>query len=110
MKTLREICRGIAKTFGFIRDADEKIASNVAAAMRINVEQIKEYEKRFEPGPPEPDPMQEAAAQAGIDVTTIANALQEFADTLHRPEPLSHLANNWRKMHGLPMRRKRRRR
>lgn len=110
MKTLREICRGIAKTFGFIRDADEKIASNVAAAMRTNVEQIKEYEKRFEPGPPEPDPMQEAAARAGIDVTTIANALQEFADTLHRPEPLSHLANNWRKMHGLPMRRKRRRR
>ena len=44
MKTLREICRGIAKTFGFIRDADEKIASNVAAAMRTNVEQIKEYE------------------------------------------------------------------
>ena len=93
MKTLREICRGIAKTFGIVRDVDKKIASNVAAAMRINVEQMKE-----------------ATAQAGIDVTTIANALQEFADTLHRPEPLSHLANNWRKMHGLPMRRKRRRR
>lgn len=102
MKSLKEICRGIAKTFGFIRDADEKIASNV--------EQIKEYEKRFEPGPPEPDPMQEAAAQVGVDVVLIANALQEFADALHRPEPVSHLANNWRKMHGLPMRRKGRRR
>lgn len=110
MKTLREICRGIVKTFGIVRDVDKKIASNMATAMRINVEQMKEYEKRFEPGPPGPDPIQEATAQAGIDVTTIANALQEFADTLHRPEPLSHLANNWRKMHGLPMRRKRRRR
>ena len=110
MKSLKEICRGIAKTFGFIRDADEKIASNVAAAMRTNVEQIKEYEKRFEPGPPEQVPMQEAAAQVGVDVALIASVLQEFADTLHRPEPLSHLANNWRKMHGLPMRRKGRRR
>lgn len=77
MKLLKEICRGIAKTLGFIQDADKKIASNVAAAMRTNVEQIKEYEKCFEPGP---------------------------------PEPLSHLANNWRKMHGLPMQRKGRRR
>lgn len=110
MKTLREICRGIAKTFGFIRDADEKIASNVAAAMCANVEQMKEYEKRFEPGTPEQDPMQEAAAQAGVDVALIANALQEFAEAFHQPEPLSHLTNNWRKMHGLPMQRKRRRR
>lgn len=109
MKSLKEICRGIAKTLGFIQDADKKIASNMSAALKFKAEQAKEYEKRFEPGPPEPDPMQEAAAQVGVDVILIANALQEFADALHRPEPVV-LANNWRKMHGLPMRRKRKRR
>lgn len=31
--------------------------------------------------------------------------LRRFAEA-PRPEPLSHLANNWRKMHGLPMHRK----
>lgn len=31
--------------------------------------------------------------------------LRRFAEA-PRPEPLSHLANNWRKMHGLPLRRK----
>lgn len=32
-------------------------------------------------------------------------ALRRFAEAL-KPEPLSHLTNNWRKMHGLPMHRK----
>ena len=34
-----------------------------------------------------------------------AYALRRFAESL-KPEPLSHLTNNWRKMHGLPMHRK----
>lgn len=107
---LKEIGRKIAQAFRLAKAADEKVTSSIATLLDTIAEQAKEYEKRFEPGPPEPDPMQEAAAQVGVDVVLIANALQEFADALHRPEPVSHLANNWRKMHGLPMRRKGRRR
>lgn len=33
------------------------------------------------------------------------DALRRLAEAL-KPEPLSHLTNNWRKMHGLPMHRK----
>lgn len=100
---LKEIGRKIAQAFRLAKAADEKVTSSIATSLDTIAEQAKEYEKHFEPGPPEPDPMQEAAAQVGVDVVLIANAL-------HRPEPVSHLANNWRKMHGLPMRRKRRRR
>lgn len=39
----------------------------------------------------------------GIAAATYA--LRRFAEAL-KPEPLSHLTNNWRKMHGLPMHRK----
>lgn len=39
----------------------------------------------------------------GIAAATYAP--RRFAEAL-KPEPLSHLTNNWRKMHGLPMHRK----
>lgn len=44
-------------------------------------------------------------AQAGFSAAAVTYALRRFAEAL-KPEPLSHLTNNWRKMHGLPMRRK----
>lgn len=46
---LKEIGRKIAQVFRLARDADEKVASSIAAALDAKAEQIKEYEKRFEP-------------------------------------------------------------
>ena len=51
---LKEIGRKIAQAFRLARAADEKVASSIAAALDAKAEQIKEYEKRFEPEPPEP--------------------------------------------------------
>lgn len=82
---LKEIGRKIAQAFRLARAADEKVASSIAAALDAKAEQIKEYEKRFEPD--------EAAC-------AIAKAMAQ------KPKPLRNLTNNWRKMHGLPMHRK----
>lgn len=105
---LKEIGRKIAQAFRLARAADEKVASIIAAALDAKAEQLREYEKRFEPEPPEPDPLLEARtalAQAGFSAAAATYALRRFAEAL-KPEPLSHLTNNWRKMHGLPMHRK----
>lgn len=105
---LKEIGRKIAQVFRLTRDADEKVASSIAAALDAKAEQIKEYEKRFEPEHPEPDPLPEvraSLAQVGFSAAAATYALRRFAESL-KPEPLSHLTNNWRKMHGLPMHRK----
>ena len=105
---LKEIGRKIAQAFRLARAADEKVASIIAAALDAKAEQLREYEKSFEPEPPEPDPLLEARtapAQAGFSAAAATYALRRFAEAL-KPEPLSHLTNNWRKMHGLPMHRK----
>lgn len=105
---LKEIGRKIARAFRLARAADEKVASIIAAALDAKAEQLREYEKSFEPEPPEPDPLLEAhtaLAQAGFSAAAATYALRRFAEAL-KPEPLSHLTNNWRKMHGLPMHRK----
>lgn len=105
---LKEIGRKIAQAFRLARAADEKVASIIAAALDAKAEQLREYEKSFEPEPPEPDPLLEvrtALAQAGFSAAAATYALRRFAEAL-KPEPLSHLTNNWRKMHGLPMHRK----
>lgn len=105
---LKEIGRKIAQAFRLARAADEKVASIIAAALDAKAEQLREYEKSFKPEPPEPDPLLEARtalAQAGFSAAAATYALRRFAEAL-KPEPLSHLTNNWRKMHGLPMHRK----
>ena len=105
---LKEIGRKIAQAFRLARAADEKVASIIAAALNAKAEQLREYEKSFEPEPPEPDPLLEARTalvQAGFSAAAATYALRRFAEAL-KPEPLSHLTNNWRKMHGLPMHRK----
>lgn len=89
---LKEIGRKIAQAFRLARAADEKVASSIAAALDAKAEQIKEYEKRFEPEHPEPE-LDEAAC-------AIAKAMAQ------KPKLLRNLTNNWRKMHGLPMHRK----
>ena len=53
---LKEIGRKIAQAFRLAKAADEKVASSIAAALDAKAEQIKEYEKRFEPEHPEPLP------------------------------------------------------
>lgn len=119
---LKEIGRKIAQAFRLARAADEKVASSIAAALDAKAEQIKEYEKRFEPEPPEPDLPQEINAAspftfefylAGIPIAQAMAAAarcssDEMASAIlkviaQKPEPLSHQTNNWRKMHGLLM-------
>lgn len=106
---LKEIGRKIAQAFRLVKTADEKVASSVVAMLDAKAEQLREYEKSFGPEPPEPDSLlkaNESLAAAGIESSAAATyELWRFAEA-PRPEPLSHLANNWRKMHGLPMHRK----
>ena len=75
MMILKEIAHKVAQAFRLAQAADKKLSTGIAAALDAKAEQLREYEKSFEPEPP-------------------------------KPEPLSHLTNNWRKMHGLPMHRK----
>lgn len=106
---LKEIGRKIAQAFRLVKTADEKVASSVVAMLDAKAEQLREYEKSFGPEHPEPDSLlkaNESLAAAGIESSAAATyELRRFAEA-PRPEPLSHLANNWRKMHGLPMHRK----
>lgn len=106
---LKEIGRKIAQAFRLVKTADKKVASSVVAMLDAKAEQLREYEKSFGPEPPEPDSLMkanESLAAAGIESSAVATyELRRFAEA-PRPEPLSHLANNWRKMHGLPMHRK----
>lgn len=106
---LKEIGRKIAQAFRLARAADEKVASSIAAALDAKAEQIKEYEKRFEPehAEPEPLPMQQviqSLAAYGFSTDEAACAIAKAM--AQKPKPLRNLTNNWRKMHGLPMHRK----
>ncbi len=100
---LKEIAHKVAQAFRLAQATDKKLSTGIAAALDAKAEQLREYEKRFEPEPPEPDPLLEARtslAQVGFSAAAATYALRRFA------EALSHLTNNWRKMHGLPMHRK----
>lgn len=104
---LKKIAHKVAQAFRLAQAADKKLSTGIAAALDAKAEQLREYEKSFEPEPPEPDPLLEARtslAQAGFSAAAATYALRRFAEAL-KPEPLSHLTNNWRKMHGLPMHR-----
>lgn len=95
---LKEIGRKIAQAFRLARAADEKVASCIAAALDAKAEQIKEYEKRFEPEHPEPEP---------LPMQQVIQSLAAYGFSMaQKPKPLRNLTNNWRKMHGLPMHRK----
>lgn len=122
---LKEIGRKIAQVFRRAKAADEKAASSIATSLDAIAERAREYEKRFEPEHPEPDPPQEINAAppfifefylAGIPIAqAMAAAARCSSDEMvsailkvieQKPKPLSHQTNNWRKMHGLPMHRK----
>lgn len=104
---LKEIGRKVAQAFRSAKTADEKVASSVAAMLNAKAEQLKEYEKSFEPEHPEPEPMQQviqSLAACGLSTNEAACSIAKAM--VQKPEPLRHLTNNWRKMHGLPMHRK----
>lgn len=122
---LKEIGRKIAQVFRRAKAADEKAASSIATSLDAIAERAREYEKRFEPEPPEPDPPQEInaappftfefylagipiaqamAAAAGCSSDEMASAILKVI--AQKPKLLRHQTNNWRKMHGLPMHRK----
>jgi len=122
---LKEIGRKIVQAFRSAKAADEKVASSIATSLDTIAERAREYEKSFEPEPPEPDQPQEINAAppftfefylAGIPIAqAMAAAVGCGSDEIAlailkviapKPKPMRHLTNNWRKMHGLPMHRK----
>lgn len=120
---LKEIGRKIVQAFRSAKAADEKVASSIATSLDTIAERAREYEKSFEPEPPEPDQPQEINAAppftfefylAGIPIAqamAAAGSSDEMASAIlkviaPKPKPMRHLTNNWRKMHGLPMHRK----
>lgn len=48
----------------------------------------------------------EGMVKVGFRADEAADAIRSAISAGLKPKPLSHLTNNWRKMHGLPMRRK----
>ena len=48
----------------------------------------------------------EGMVKAGFRADEAADAIRSVISAGVKPEPLSNLTNNWRKMHGLPMHRK----
>lgn len=70
----------------------KKIAHKVAQAFRL----AQAADKKLSTG---------IAAALDAKAEQLREYEKRFAEAL-KPEPLSHLTNNWRKMHGLPMHRK----
>lgn len=52
------------------------------------------------------DQITEGMVKAGFRANEAADAIRSAISAGLKPKPLSHLTNNWRKMHGLPMHRK----
>ena len=52
------------------------------------------------------DQIAEGMVNVGVEAEKAADAIRSVIIAGVKPEPLSHLTNNWRKMHGLPMHRK----
>ena len=52
------------------------------------------------------DQIAEGMVNVGVEAEKAADAIRLVIIAGVKPEPLSHLTNNWRKMHGLPMHRK----
>ena len=52
------------------------------------------------------DQIAEGMAKVGVKADEAADAIRSAISAGVKPEPLSHLTNNWHKMHGLPMHRK----
>lgn len=53
---LKKIAHKVAQAFRVAQAADKKLSTGIAAALDAKAEQLREYEKSFEPEHPEPDP------------------------------------------------------
>ena len=62
---LKEIAHKVAQAFRLAQATDKKLSTGIAAALDAKAEQLREYEKRFEPEPPEPDPFAGSAHITG---------------------------------------------
>lgn len=52
---LKKIVHKAAQTFRLAQVSDKKLSTGIAAALDAKAEQLREYEKSFEPEPPEPN-------------------------------------------------------
>lgn len=80
---LKKIAHKVAQAFRLAQTADKKLSTGIAAALDAKAEQLREYEKSFEPEPPEPDPLLEARTslvQAGFSAAAATYALRRFAE------------------------------
>lgn len=123
--------KSIKKLVSLIKAADRFVADKMCEKLDKAAERIHEFAnptipeirelKRFEPpkvksGIIEIDPtmsMDEALDKIAGEMAKVGYSFQEARDAfaafvlaITKPEPMSHMTNNWRKMHGLPMRRK----
>lgn len=110
----------------FIRCADKAVTDAICARLDNTAEKLENFARNLDPetfqeskmresweGRPKTDP-ETAARLAQMPVASLEDVIdQKAADAIRsviiagaKPEPLRHLTNNWRKMHGLPMHRK----
>ena len=81
MMILKKIAHKVAQAFRLAQAVDKKLSTGIAAALDAKAEQLREYEKSFEPEPPEPNPLLEARtalAQAGFSAAAATYALRRF--------------------------------
>lgn len=64
---LKKIAHKVAQAFRLAQAADKKLSTGIAAALDAKAEQLREYEKSFEPEPPKPDPLLEARTSLAQD-------------------------------------------
>ena len=97
----------------FIRGADKAITDVICEHLDNTAEKLENFARNLDPeafqeskmresweGRPKTDP------EAGVEAEKAADAIRSVINAGEKPELLSHLTNNWRKMHGLPMHRK----
>lgn len=95
---LKEIAHKVAQAFRLAQATDKKLSTGIAAALDAKAEQLREYEKRFEPEPPEPDPLLEARtslAQVGFSAAAMVY-FTSYGDRYHIRKECSKLKRNVR--------------
>lgn len=75
---LKKIAHKVAQAFRLAQAVDKKLSTGIAAALDAKAEQLREYEKSFEPEPPEPDPLlAQDARSADASKTCIVQEKEE---------------------------------
>lgn len=111
MKTLKEIWRAAMNRCRKMLIENKETAPTIEQAQSII--DPKRYTRFYDDLIPAPvrgvveihSPTQ-VMAKAGFSADEAADAIRSAIIAGVKPKPLSHLTNNWRKMHGLPMHRK----